>query len=47
MIGAGAAGLSITNVAARLGLRVTLIERARMRGDCLNAGCVPSTYSSA
>ena len=42
MIGAGAAGLSITNVAARLGLRVTLIERARMGGDCLNAGCVPS-----
>lgn len=42
MIGAGAAGLSITNVAARLGLRVALIERARMGGDCLNAGCVPS-----
>ncbi len=42
VIGAGSAGLSVTNVAARLGLRVTLIERARMGGDCLNAGCVPS-----
>ena len=42
VIGAGAAGLSITNVAARLGLSVALIERARMGGDCLNAGCVPS-----
>jgi len=42
VIGAGAAGLSSTSVAARLGLRVALIERARMGGDCLNAGCVPS-----
>ena len=42
VIGAGSAGLSITAVAARLGLRVALIERGRMGGDCLNAGCVPS-----
>ena len=42
VIGAGAAGLSITAVAAQLGLRVALIERARMGGDCLNTGCVPS-----
>ena len=42
VIGAGAAGLSITAVAAQLGLRVTLVERARMGGDCLNTGCVPS-----
>jgi pyruvate/2-oxoglutarate dehydrogenase complex dihydrolipoamide dehydrogenase (E3) component len=42
VIGAGAAGLSITAVAAQLGLRVTLIERDRMGGDCLNFGCVPS-----
>ncbi len=42
VIGAGAAGLSITAVAAQLGLRVALIERGRMGGDCLNAGCVPS-----
>jgi pyruvate/2-oxoglutarate dehydrogenase complex dihydrolipoamide dehydrogenase (E3) component len=42
VIGAGAAGLSVTAVAAQLGLRVALIERARMGGDCLNTGCVPS-----
>ena len=42
VIGAGAAGLSITAVAAQLGLKVALIERARMGGECLNTGCVPS-----
>jgi pyruvate/2-oxoglutarate dehydrogenase complex dihydrolipoamide dehydrogenase (E3) component len=42
VIGAGAAGLSVTAVAAQLGLRVALIERDRMGGDCLNYGCVPS-----
>ena len=42
VIGAGAAGLSVANVAARLGLRVTLIERGAMGGECLNTGCVPS-----
>jgi pyruvate/2-oxoglutarate dehydrogenase complex dihydrolipoamide dehydrogenase (E3) component len=42
VVGAGAAGLSVTAAAAQLGLRVALIERDRMGGDCLNAGCVPS-----
>lgn len=42
VIGAGAAGLSTAYVAARLGLRVALIERERMGGECLNVGCVPS-----
>jgi pyruvate/2-oxoglutarate dehydrogenase complex dihydrolipoamide dehydrogenase (E3) component len=42
VIGAGAAGLTVTAAAAQLGLRVALIERDRMGGDCLNAGCVPS-----
>lgn len=42
VVGAGAAGLSVTAVAAQLGLRVLLIERDRMGGDCLNFGCVPS-----
>lgn len=42
VIGAGAAGLSVTSVATQLGLRVALIERDRMGGDCLNFGCVPS-----
>ncbi len=42
VIGAGAAGLSVTAGAAQLGARVALIERDRMGGDCLNSGCVPS-----
>lgn len=42
VIGAGASGLSVASVAARLGLRVELIERNKMGGDCLNYGCVPS-----
>ena len=42
VVGAGSAGLSVANVAARLGARVALIERHRMGGDCLNTGCVPS-----
>ncbi len=42
VIGAGAAGLSVTAAASQLGLRVVLIERGRMGGDCLNTGCVPS-----
>ncbi len=43
-IGGGTAGLVATAGAAGLGigLRVALIERALMGGDCLNAGCVPS-----
>ncbi|HUN41311.1 MAG TPA: FAD-dependent oxidoreductase [Acetobacteraceae bacterium] len=42
VIGAGAAGLSVTAVAAQLGVKVALIEQDRMGGDCLNTGCVPS-----
>jgi pyruvate/2-oxoglutarate dehydrogenase complex dihydrolipoamide dehydrogenase (E3) component len=42
VIGAGPAGLSVTAVAAQLGVKVVLIERGRMGGDCLNTGCVPS-----
>lgn len=42
VIGAGAAGLSVAAVAAGLGLKVVLVERGAMGGDCLNHGCVPS-----
>ncbi len=42
VIGAGAAGLTAAGGCARLGLRVALIERDRMGGECLNTGCVPS-----
>jgi pyruvate/2-oxoglutarate dehydrogenase complex dihydrolipoamide dehydrogenase (E3) component len=42
VIGGGAAGLSITAISAALGLKVALVERGAMGGDCLNHGCVPS-----
>jgi pyruvate/2-oxoglutarate dehydrogenase complex dihydrolipoamide dehydrogenase (E3) component len=42
VIGAGAAGLSVASISAGLGLKVALVERGRMGGDCLNSGCVPS-----
>jgi len=42
VVGAGTAGLVSAVVAAGLGARVALVERALMGGDCLNLGCVPS-----
>ncbi|MCE7913407.1 MAG: pyridine nucleotide-disulfide oxidoreductase [Nitrosomonas sp. PRO4] len=42
VIGAGAAGLVSAYIAAATRAKVTLIERHRMGGDCLNYGCVPS-----
>ena len=42
VIGGGTAGLVCAAGAAGLGARVALIERARLGGDCLNTGCVPS-----
>lgn len=42
VIGAGAAGLSVAAGAAQMGANTVLIERARMGGDCLYTGCVPS-----
>ncbi len=42
VIGAGSAGLIASLIAATVRAKVTLIERARMGGDCLNTGCVPS-----
>ena len=42
VIGAGSAGLVSALIAATLKAKVTLIERHRMGGDCLNTGCVPS-----
>lgn len=42
VIGAGAAGLVTSYIAAALKARVTLIESHSMGGDCLNYGCVPS-----
>ncbi len=42
VIGAGAAGLVTSYIAASTRARVTLIECHKMGGDCLNFGCVPS-----
>jgi len=42
VIGAGSAGLVSAFIAAAVRARVTLIEKHRMGGDCLNTGCVPS-----
>lgn len=42
VIGAGSAGLVAAYIAAVVRAKVTLIEKHRMGGDCLNTGCVPS-----
>jgi pyruvate/2-oxoglutarate dehydrogenase complex dihydrolipoamide dehydrogenase (E3) component/uncharacterized membrane protein YdjX (TVP38/TMEM64 family) len=42
VIGAGAAGLVASYIAAAVKAKVTLIEAHKMGGDCLNYGCVPS-----
>ena len=42
VIGGGAGGLAVATAAAALGVPVVLIERGRMGGDSLHAGCVPS-----
>ncbi len=42
VIGAGSAGLVAALIAAAVKAKVTLVEKHRMGGDCLNTGCVPS-----
>lgn len=42
VIGAGAAGLVASFIAATVRAKVTLVEASKMGGDCLNYGCVPS-----
>ncbi|MDJ0652823.1 MAG: FAD-dependent oxidoreductase [Xanthomonadales bacterium] len=42
VIGGGSAGLVTAYIAAAVKARVTLVEREKMGGDCLNTGCVPS-----
>ena len=42
VIGAGAAGLVSSYIAAAVKAKVILIEKHKMGGDCLNTGCVPS-----
>lgn len=42
VIGAGSGGLSVAAAASQMGAKTVLIEKAKMGGDCLNYGCVPS-----
>ena len=42
IIGAGSAGLTAAGFAAQLGVRVALLEKYRIGGDCTWTGCVPS-----
>lgn len=42
VIGGGSGGLAVASGAAQLGASTVLFEAAKMGGDCLNYGCVPS-----
>ena len=42
VIGAGSAGLVSAYISAAVRAKVTLVEKGKMGGDCLNTGCVPS-----
>lgn len=42
LVGGGAAGLIGAGFAARLGVKVALLEKERIGGDCTWTGCVPS-----
>lgn len=42
VIGAGSGGLVSAYIAAAVNASVSLIEKHKMGGDCLNTGCVPS-----
>ncbi len=42
VIGAGSGGLVSAYIGATVKAKVSLIEKHRMGGDCLNTGCVPS-----
>lgn len=42
VIGGGSAGLVTSYIAAAVKSKVTLVERHKLGGDCLNTGCVPS-----
>lgn len=42
VLGGGAAGLTVASGAAQLGVKVALLDKERLGGDCLYYGCVPS-----
>ncbi len=42
VIGGGAAGLTVASGSIKFGLKVALVEKEKLGGDCLYYGCVPS-----
>jgi dihydrolipoamide dehydrogenase len=42
VLGGGPGGVAAAQTAARLGARVTLVERAALGGTCVHAGCIPA-----
>ncbi len=42
VVGAGSAGMVAADVAPKMGIKAAIVERARVGGDCLWTGCVPS-----
>ena len=42
VLGAGSGGLSVAAGACNLGLKVLMIEKNKLGGDCLWNGCIPS-----
>ena len=42
VIGMGPAGMAVSAMAAKLGLKVLGIEKNKIGGECLNCGCIPS-----
>ncbi len=42
VIGGGAAGLTVATGSVKLGLKVAMIEKEKLGGDCLYYGCIPS-----
>jgi len=42
VIGGGAAGLVSSIIGSAVKAKITLVEKHKMGGDCLNTGCVPS-----
>lgn len=42
VIGAGSAGLTAVDFAAKLGVKVALVEKGKVGGDCTWSGCIPS-----
>lgn len=41
VIGSGS-GLDVANAASQQGLKVTIVEKGKLGGTCLNRGCIPS-----